>query len=295
MSLKIVVLAKQVPDTRNVGKDAMTPEGTVNRAALPAIFNPEDLNALEQALRLKDQHPGSTVTILTMGPPRATDVIREGLYRGADGGVLLTDRAFAGADTLATSYALATAIKHVCPEVDLIIGGRQAIDGDTAQVGPQVAEKLGLNQITYTEEVLSLKDGKITVTRHIDGGVETVESPLPCVLTVNGSAAPCRPRNVKRMMKFKRALAPLELPQGQTYEQLPYADQYDKKQYLKIAQLTTADVNADLQQCGLAGSPTKVKAVENIVFKAKESKQLTGSDEDINGLVQELLASHTIG
>lgn len=295
LSLKIVVLAKQVPDTRNVGPDAMTPEGTVNRSALPAIFNPEDLNALEQALRLKDQFPGTTVHVLTMGPGRAAEVIREAMYRGADGGYLLTDRAFAGADTLATSYALATAIKHVCPEVDLIIGGRQAIDGDTAQVGPQVAEKLGLNQITYTEEILSLKDGKITVTRHIDGGVETVESPLPCVLTVNGSAAPCRPRNVKRVMKFKRALAPLELPQGQTYEQLPYADQYDKKQYLKIAQLTTADVNADLQQCGLAGSPTKVKAVENIVFKAKESKQLTGSDEDINGLVQELLASHTIG
>ena len=295
MSLKIIVLDKQVPDTRNVGPDAMTPEGTVNRSALPAIFNPEDLNALEQALRLKDQFPGTTVHVLTMGPGRAAEVIREAMYRGADGGYLLTDRAFAGADTLATSYALATAIKHVCPEVDLIIGGRQAIDGDTAQVGPQVAEKLGLNQITYTEEVLSLKDGKITVTRHIDGGVETVESPLPCVLTVNGSAAPCRPRNVKRVMKFKRALAPLELPQGQTYEQLPYADQYDKKQYLKIAQLTTADVNADLQQCGLAGSPTKVKAVENIVFKAKESKQLTGSDEDINGLVQELLASHTIG
>ncbi len=295
MSLKIVVLAKQVPDTRNVGPDAMTPEGTVNRSALPAIFNPEDLNALEQALRLKDQFPGTTVQILTMGPGRAAEVIREAMYRGADGGYLLTDRAFAGADTLATSYALATAIKHVCPNVDLIIGGRQAIDGDTAQVGPQVAEKLGLNQITYTEEILSLKDGKITVTRHIDGGVETVESPLPCVLTVNGSAAPCRPRNVKRVMKFKRALAPLELPQGQTYEDMPYADQYGKKQYLRIQQLTTADVNADLQQCGLAGSPTKVKAVENIVFKAKESKQLTGSDEDINGLVKELLASHTIG
>ena len=295
MSLKIVVLAKQVPDTRNVGPDAMTPEGTVNRSALPAIFNPEDLNALEQALRLKNQFPGTTVHVLTMGPGRAAEVIREAMYRGADGGWLLTDRAFAGADTLATSYALATAIKHVCPDVDLIIGGRQAIDGDTAQVGPQVAEKLGLNQITYTEEILSLKDGKITVTRHIDGGVETVESPLPCVLTVNGSAAPCRPRNVKRVMKFKRALAPLELPQGQTYEDLPYADQYDKKQYLRIQQLTTADVNADLQQCGLAGSPTKVKAVENIVFKAKESKQLTGSDEDINGLVKELLASHTIG
>ena len=295
MSLKIVVLAKQVPDTRNVGPDAMTPEGTVNRSALPAIFNPEDLNALEQALRLKDQFPGTTVTVITMGPGRAAEVIREAMYRGADGGYLLTDRAFAGADTLATSYALATAIKHVCPDVDLIIGGRQAIDGDTAQVGPQVAEKLGLNQITYTEEILSLTNGTITVKRHIDGGVETVESPLPCVLTVNGSAAPCRPRNVKRVMKFKRCLAPMELTPGTTYAELPYAEEYEKKPYLKLGQLTCTDVNADLNQCGLAGSPTKVKNVENIVFKAKESKVLTGSDEDINGLVQELLASHTIG
>ena len=295
MSLNIVVLAKQVPDTRNVGPDAMTPEGTVNRSALPAIFNPEDLNALEQALILKDQNPGTKVIVLTMGPGRAAEVIREAMYRGADGGYLLTDRAFAGADTLATSYALATAIRHACPDVDLIIGGRQAIDGDTAQVGPQVAEKLGLNQITYTEQILGLKDGKITVKRHIDGGAETVESPLPCVLTVNGSAAPCRPRNVKRVMAFKRALAPMELPKDTTFEQLPYADQYAKKPYLKIGQLTTADINADLSQCGLAGSPTKVKAVENIVFKAKESKQLTGADEDINGLIQELLTNHTIG
>lgn len=295
MSLKIVVLAKQVPDTRNVGPDAMTPEGTVNRSALPAIFNPEDLNALEQALRLKDQNPGTTVTVITMGPGRAAEVIREAMYRGADGGYLLTDRAFAGADTLATSYALATAIKHVQPDVDLIIGGRQAIDGDTAQVGPQVAEKLGLNQITYTEEILSCKDGRICVKRHIDGGVETVESSLPCVLTVNGSAAPCRPRNVKRVMTYKRALAPMELTPGTTYADLPYAEEYEKKPYLKLGQLTCADVNADLNQCGLAGSPTKVKNVENIVFKAKESKVLTGSDEDVNGLIQELLASHTIG
>ena len=299
MKLKIVVLAKQVPDTRNVGPDAMTPEGTVNRSALPAIFNPEDLNALEQALRLKDKFPGTTIEVLTMGPGRAAEVIREAMYRGADGGYLLTDRAFAGADTLATSYALATAIKHVCPDVDLIIGGRQAIDGDTAQVGPQVAEKLGLNQITYVEEVKEVREVRdvkeVVAVRHIDGGVETVESPLPCVLTVNGSAAPCRPRNVKRVMKFKCALAPLELAQGTSYADLPYAEQYEKKPYLKISQLTTADVHADLSQCGLAGSPTKVKAVENIVFKAKESKQLTGSDEDINGLVKELLASHTIG
>ena len=151
MSLKIVVLAKQVPDTRNVGKDAMTAEGTVNRAALPAIFNPDDLLALEQALRLKEQNPGSTVGVLTMGPPRAGEIIRQGLYRGADTGWLLTDRLFAGADTLATSYALATAIKKI-GDVDLVIGGRQAIDGDTAQVGPQVAQKLGLNQVTYADQ-----------------------------------------------------------------------------------------------------------------------------------------------
>ena len=299
MKLKIVVLAKQVPDTRHVGPDAMTPEGTVNRSALPAIFNPEDLNALEQALRLKDLYPGTTVHVITMGPGRAAEVIREAMYRGADGGYLLTDRAFAGADTLATSYALSTAIKHVCPDVDLIIGGRQAIDGDTAQVGPQVAEKIGLNQITYTEEVVALTeegdDALITVKRHIDGGVETVQSKLPVVLTVNGSAAPCRPRNVRRVLKFKRALAPMELAPGTTYADLPYAEQYESKPYLKIGQLTCADVNADLAQCGLSGSPTKVKAVENIVFKAKESKVLTGADEDINGLIKELLASHTIG
>ena len=162
MSLKIVVLAKQVPDTRNVGKDAMKADGTINRAALPAIFNPEDLNALEQALRLKDEHPGSTVTILTMGPGRAAEVIREGLYRGADNGYLLTDRAFAGADTLATSYALATAIKKI-GDYDVIIGGRQAIDGDTAQVGPQVAEKLGLPQVTYAEEILDIKDSTLVI------------------------------------------------------------------------------------------------------------------------------------
>lgn len=261
----------------------------MNRAALPAIFNPEDLNALEQALRLKDQNPGSTVSILTMGPGRAADVIREGLFRGADNGYLLSDRAFAGADTLATSYALATAIQKIGMP-DVIIGGRQAIDGDTAQVGPQVAEKLGLTQITYAEEILSCKDGKVTVRRHIDGGVEVVEGPLPIVITVNGSAAPCRPRNAKLLLKYKRAMAPMEMP-----ENLPYAEEYQKKPYLTLTQWSTADINADLQQCGLSGSPTKVKNVENIVFQAKESKTLTASDGDIDGLMKELLANHTIG
>ena len=295
MSLKIVVLAKQVPDTRNVGKDAMNADGTINRAALPAIFNPEDLNALEQALRLKDTHPGSTVTILTMGPGRAAEIIREGLYRGADNGYLLTDRAFAGADTLATSYALATAIRKI-GEYDLIIGGRQAIDGDTAQVGPQVAEKLGLPQITYVEEVEEVADGRIRVKRHIDGGVETVEGPLPMVLTVNGSAAPCRPRNAKLVQKYKRALGAQEKA-ALTKEgaELAYAELYEKRPYLNIVEWSVADVNGDTKQCGLSGSPTKVKKIENIIFQAKESKTISGSDADAENLIVELLANHTIG
>jgi electron transfer flavoprotein beta subunit len=297
MSLKIVVLAKQVPDTRNVGKDAMNADGTINRAALPAIFNPEDLNALEQALRLKDTHPGSTVTILTMGPGRAAEIIREGLYRGADNGYLLTDRAFAGADTLATSYAIATAIRKI-GECDLIIGGRQAIDGDTAQVGPQVAEKLGLSQITYTEEILNVDETarRITVKRHIDGGVETVEGPLPIVLTVNGSAAPCRPRNAKLLQKYKRALGAQEKAAiTKDGSELPYAELYEKFPYLNITEWSVADVEGDTKQCGLSGSPTKVKKIENIVFQAKESKTMTGSDQDVEGLIVELLANHTIG
>lgn len=295
MSLKIVVLAKQVPDTRNVGKDAMNADGTINRAALPAIFNPEDLNALEQALRLKDTHPGSTVTILTMGPGRAAEIIREGLYRGADNGYLLTDRAFAGADTLATSYALATAIRKI-GEYDVIVGGRQAIDGDTAQVGPQVAEKLGLPQVTYVEEILNVTDGRICVKRHIDGGVETVEAPLPIVLTVNGSAAPCRPRNAKLVQKYKRALGGQEKAAlTKDGEALAYADSYEKRPYLNIVEWSVADVNGDTKQCGLSGSPTKVKKIENIVFQAKESKTITGSDEEVENLIVELLANHTIG
>ena len=194
MSLKIIVLAKQVPDTRNVGKDAMKADGTVNRAALPAIFNPEDLNALEQALQLKDRYPGSTVTLLTMGPGRAAEIIREGLYRGADNGVVLSDRAFAGSDTLATSYALATAVRKI-GDFDIILGGRQAIDGDTAQVGPQIAEKLGLPQVTYAEEVGEVKDGKITIKRRIENGIETVKAPLPLLVTSADRATPVRCRN----------------------------------------------------------------------------------------------------
>lgn len=200
-----------MPDTRNVGKDAMTPEGTVNRAALPAIFNPEDLNALEMALALKDRTEGSTVHILTMGPQRAADIIRDAMFRGADGGYLLTGREFAGSDTLATSYALSCALKMIAP--DIIFAGRQAIDGDTAQVGPQVAEKLGLPQVTYAEEITEIKADSLVIKRRLNCGMETVETPVPVVVTVNASAPECRPRNAKRVMTCKFALANRRSPQ----------------------------------------------------------------------------------
>lgn len=288
--LKIVVLAKQVPDTRNVGKDAMTPEGTVNRAALPAIFNPEDLNALEVALSLKDRVEGATVHILTMGPQRAADIIRDAMFRGADGGYLLSGREFAGSDTLATSYALSCALRKIGP--DVIIAGRQAIDGDTAQVGPQVAEKLGLPQVTYAEEIVEIKESSLVIKRRLSSGTEVVECPVPAVVTVNASAPECRPRNAKRVMKFKCALAASEIAAAPESEAALRAA---AKPYLQIVEFAAADVDPDPQQLGLTGSPTKVKKIENVVFQAKEAKRLTAADEDINSLMVELIASHTLG
>ena len=289
MSLNIIVLAKQVPDTRNVGKDAMKEDGTINRAVLPAIFNPEDLNALEQALKLKDLYPGTKITILTMGPARAAEIIREGMYRGADGGIVLSDRAFAGADTLATSYALSAAVKKI-GEYDMIIGGRQAIDGDTAQVGPQVAEKLGLPQVTYAEDIIEVVDGKVTIKRRIESGVETVKAPIPLVVTVNGSADECRPRNAKAIQKYKYAAVPSEVADNESQKAL-----IEKRPYLAIGEWNAAYVDADLEQCGLAGSPTKVKGIENVVFTAKEARCVGNNDQELEDLIKELIVNHTIG
>ncbi|MDR2233367.1 MAG: electron transfer flavoprotein subunit beta/FixA family protein [Tannerella sp.] len=312
MSLKIIVLAKQVPDTRNVGKDAMKEDGTVNRAALPAIFNPEDMNALEQALRLKDLYPGTTVTLLTMGPIRAAEIIREGLYRGSDGGYLLTDRSFAGADTLATSYAIAMAIRKI-KDYDLILCGRQAIDGDTAQVGPQVAEKLGLAQITYAEEIINIGSAKdsdspsggnasdrpsnsssstkrITVKRRLERGIEIVETNLPIVITVNGSAPACRPRNAILVMKYKHARTASEKKDMDART----AELFALRPYLNLNEWSVADVNADVKQCGLSGSPTKVKKIQNVVFQTKESKMFTSGDDDINLLMKELIDNNQL-
>ncbi len=290
MSFNIVVLAKQVPDTRNVGKDAMKADGTVNRAALPAIYNPEDLNALEQALRLKSKVDGAQVHVLTMGPARAAEIIRESMYRGADGGFLLSGREFAGSDTLATSYALAAAIRKI-GKVDVIICGRQAIDGDTAQVGPQVAEKLGLPQITYAEEILDLSKGKITVKRRLERGVEVVKGALPTVITVNGSAANCRPRHAKLTLKYKNAKTVSERQASST----DYTDLFETHPYLNIAEWGASDIEHESQWLGLSGSPTKVKQIESVVFTAKESKRLTPADGEIEELIKELIANHTIG
>ncbi|MFI3319511.1 MAG: electron transfer flavoprotein subunit beta/FixA family protein [Rikenellaceae bacterium] len=289
-ALKIVVLAKQVPDTRNVGKDAMTAEGTVNRSALPAIFNPEDLNALEAALSLKESIEGSTLHVLTMGPPRAADIIRDSMFRGADGGYLLTDRRFAGSDTLATSYALSCALRRI--GADVIVAGRQAIDGDTAQVGPQVAEKLNLPQITYVEEILSASTSSLTIKRRLEHGTEVVEAPIPLVITVNESAAECRPCNAKRVMKYKYALTPSEI--AAEADSLA-AQMASSRDYLQIFEWSADDVEHDPVQLGFSGSPTKVKKIENIVFQAKESKKLTAADADIEELMKELIESHTLG
>ena len=291
MSLNIIVLVKQVPDTRNVGKDAMKADGTINRAALPAIFNPEDLNALEQALRIKETVPGTKITVLTMGLPRSAEVIREAIFRGADAGIVLTDRALGGADTLATSYSLACAVKKA-GKVDLILGGRQAIDGDTAQVGPQIAEKLGLPQVTYAEDVLEIvPDSHITVKRRLENGVETVKAPLPCVVTVNGSAAECRPRNAIRIMKYKHAASKSEMDKLDERTRA----RVEANPELQIQEWGAQFVEADPEQIGLAGSPTKVKAIENVVFTAKEARRLDNDDTQIEELIKELIANHTIG
>jgi electron transfer flavoprotein beta subunit len=290
MSFKIIVLAKQVPDTRNVGKDAMKADGTVNRAALPAIFNPEDLNALEFALRIKDRLKEAEVIILTMGPFRAAEIIREAMYRGADKGYLITDRKFAGSDTLATSYAISLAVKKLAP-FHLVIAGRQAIDGDTAQVGPQTAEKLGIPQVTYAEELIAVDKLSITIKRRLERGVETVKAPFPLAVTVHGSAPACRPRMAKRLMTFKHAKTLTEL-QNETKD---YTHLYNARPYLNIDEWTVEDIQADIDLLGLTGSPTKVKTIENVVFQSKDSKILGTGDEEMNGLIKELLEGHIIG
>lgn len=288
--LKIVVLAKQVPDTRHVGPDAMKPDGTVNRGKLSTIFNPDDLHALELALSIKDSIPGTKVTILTMGPQRAADIIREGYYRGVDNGIMISDRRFGGADTLATSYTLVKGLQKLAP-FDLILGGRQAIDGDTAQVGPQCADKLKIPQVTYVEEIVEIKDAEIIAKRRLEKGVEIVSSPFPCLMTVHGSSPDCRFRQAKNVMKYKYARTKTELRSADE----SMLSLHKKRPYLTIPEWNVEDIEADITKIGLSGSPTKVKSIENIVLTSNEAKILSDSDTDIEMMIKELIEQHTIG
>ena len=296
MSYNILVFVKQVPDTQNITGDAMTPEGTVNRAALPAIFNPEDLNALELALQLKDRY-GAKVTVATMGMPAAAETLRQALYRGADHAILVTDRALAGADTLATSYALSKVAEKL-GRPDLVLCGRQAIDGDTAQVGPQIAEKLGIPQICYVEEVQELSAKSIRCRRAIEGGYEILESPLPALLTVIDANAP-RPMNAKRIMKYKRSRTAGEV--AKEHENANYTDSVDAEVKkladagLLIDQFSAADIAAEPDRIGFAGSPTKVKQVMSVVLTAGEVKKISPDAAGIGGLIHELISDHTLG
>ncbi len=306
MKLNIVVLAKQVPDTQNITADAMKADGTVNRGALPAIFNPEDLNALEMALELKEQY-SCTITVMTMGPPRAADILREALYLGADKTVLITDRKFAGADTLATSYVLALGIEKL-KSVDLVLCGRQAIDGDTAQIGPQVAGKIGINQITYVDKIDDITNKTITVTRTLGRITETIATQLPLLITVPSSANRPRPFGARRFMKYKKARTAMELQQEISTsstageygpdlldEELHKRTLSHKNSNLLIDTKSADELGADPAQIGLAGSPTKVKKVQSVVLTAAERKFFNPDQAGIQALFTELIEDHTFG
>ena len=304
MPYDCVVCVKQVPDTKRLGGQAMKDDGTVNRAALPAIFNPEDMNALETALAVRDQHGGS-VTVLTMGLPKACDVLREALIRGADRAVLITDRRAAGSDTLATSYILSCAVKRI--GADIVLCGRQAIDGDTAQVGPQLAEKLDFTLLTYLESLEELDEaGRLVVRRNVGNGWELVETNTPVLLTVMESANVPRPPSVKRIMRSKKARCRTEI-EADVKRDMPDASEEERSEEFSrrfetlggkgmlIEQWDLDDIGADLQWCGLTGSPTKVHRVQSIVLAGGDHKQFDPTDTGVAGLVAELIEEHTIG
>lgn len=296
MSYNCIVLVKQVPDTANISGQVMRPDGTVNRAKLPAIFNPEDRVALELALQVKDKY-GGTVKVITMGPPKASELLRECLYMGADDAVLISDRKFAAADTLATSYVLSEAVKRI-GEFDLIFGGRQAIDGDTAQVGPQTAEKLGLPQITYAEQIIALEEDKAVVKRKIDGGYEILECSLPVLITVIKEAATPRPFRAKRVMAFKNAKSLLELEKmTESNSLLNIADLKEEhiSNHLYIPTFTMDELEVEPERCGLAGSPTKVHKVESVVLAGSEHEKIEATKDGMSYLVDKLMEDHIFG
>jgi electron transfer flavoprotein beta subunit len=291
-----IVMVKQVPDTANISGQVMKEDGTVNRAKLPAIFNHEDRVALELALQVKDNY-GGKVSVITMGPPRASDVLRECLYMGADEAYLISDRKFAGADTLATSYVLAEAIKKI-GDYHFIFAGRQAIDGDTAQVGPQTADKLNIPQVTYVEEIIDVKKSSVKVKKKIEGGFEILESSLPVLITVLKDAAFARPFKAKRVMAYKNSKTLLELEKITEGNSLLYIDQL-KDEYISkglyIHTLTFDDLKLDEKRCGVSGSPTKVYKVESVVLTSGKHEAIEPNKAGVGYLVDKLLSDHILG
>ncbi len=302
MGYKCVVLIKQVPDTKKITGDVMNDDGTVKRSALPAIFNPEDLNALELALQIKDRL-GGHITVITMGLPAASAILRDSLFRGADDAILITDTRCAASDTLATSYILSCAVKKI--DYDIVLCGRQAIDGDTAQVGPQLAEKLGITQITYVEELIELDGKSIIAQRNIGNGWQQVKAELPVLLTVIGDANEPRVAAARKMMKYKKACTPIEVEQKIKAEN-PDVDVADIKELaehkcsklveknLLIKQWDLDFLEADLSWCGQSGSPTKVHRIQSVVLATKESKSVEPNDKGISDMVHELIEDKTI-
>ncbi len=298
-----IVLIKQVPDTKNITAKAMRDDGTVNRSALPAVFNPDDLCALELALQVRDRYGGS-VTVISMGPLRALEILRDALSRGADKAILLSDKRFAAADTLATSYSLCRAIEKIS-DYDLVFCGRQAIDGDTAQVGPQVAEKLGLPQATYAQEVWS-SNGKVFIRREVEGGYEVLSMKIPALITVTGGYVLPRPRSAKRIIRYRNVTAKPDIELRLKKANPDWSPEELEKQVNKEAQRfreagllidvwDVDDIGADIQRTGLVGSPTRVWRVENVTLHTGESKKIDPTEEGVKGLVEELIHDHVLG
>jgi electron transfer flavoprotein beta subunit len=254
--VNIIVCIKQVPDTAEIRINPET--NTLMREGVPSIINPFDLHALEAALQIKEK-TGGKVTVLTMGPPQAETALREAVSMGADEAVLLSDRAFAGSDTWATSYTLAQAIRKL--GADIIFCGKQAIDGDTAQVGPETAEFLGIPHISYIRKIEEIRDSSIRVQRLMDEGYDIVESSLPVLLTTVKELNQPRMPSLKGKMAAKKA---------------------------EIKKMGKDDIQADENSIGLKGSPTQVKNIFAPQIKAGR-KMIEGSaEEQVEALIQEL-------
>lgn len=263
--MNIVVCVKQVPDTTEVKLDPV--KGTLIRDGVPSIINPDDKAALEAALCIREQ-AGGKVTVVSMGPPQADVALREALAMGADEAILVTDRAFGGADTWATSYTIASAIKKL--DYDLIIAGRQAIDGDTAQVGPQIAQHLGLPQVSYVENIEAVNERSIVLRRQFEDRYHIVEAQLPCLITVLSEL------NKPRYMSVSGVF-----------------DAYREK---KVARITLADLEdvIDKSNIGLGGSPTRVKQSFTKQPKGKGEKFETDADDAVRIIVEKLAEKQLI-